>query len=216
MAEKKDIGELFENKLSEGVKTPQDSLWGKINTSLNKELRRKKRVILFWTLGTGLSLALIFFIIFNYEAKTLDVNKTDSNSKENTSTILKKESSLENVYPNENLQNDQLNNQVPSEKNSEDLKKITFGDSLITAKKNSKVPEKNLSGEDGSKQKMSNEKNSVPSKKNTVDESFSVTKKYYYYNSKNKNQIITTNKSVIDSLVNDTLSIKKMDSIEKE
>lgn len=37
MGQKKDIGELFEQKLSKGKKKPSESVWEKINTSLDAE-----------------------------------------------------------------------------------------------------------------------------------------------------------------------------------
>ena len=59
------------------------------------------------------------------------------------------------------------------------------------------------------------------SDKTSVDETFTVSKKYYYYNSKDGKQLVTTNKKDIDSIIAeaykniDTTTVKREDSFKQ-
>ncbi len=192
MGNKKDIGKFFENKLGAGKKAPATDLWKKINTSLDKEIRRRKKLFLLWIIGGSLSALLVVVFIsgslgsFNSNKPSEQILPAISNS-ENSSE--KETSEKENSeVSKEQSQSADINQNVLSEihKNTDSISKKTG--------KNSSTKNK------------------------SVDENFSVTKKYYYYNSSTDTQIITTNKAEIDSLVSennrstDTLKVKKSDN----
>ena len=47
MGNKQDIGKLFEKKLGAGGKIPKESLWEKINTTLDEEKRKRRRILFY-------------------------------------------------------------------------------------------------------------------------------------------------------------------------
>ena len=67
MGNKQDIGKLFEKKLGAGGKIPKESLWEKINTSLDEEKRKRKRLLFYWWLGGGISFLVGLFLLFGTE-----------------------------------------------------------------------------------------------------------------------------------------------------
>ena len=208
MGNKKDIGKLFETKLNAGNKIPKDSLWEKINTSLDDEKRKRRRMLLYWWLGGGISVLLGLFLLFGagnflnsnsqipLENKSSEQNSLSNSEKENsevTITISKKDSLQFNSNGEEKLSKIENTNESETLNDSENLSKTT------------------------SKKKI--QKGS--SKGKSIDETYTVSKKYYYYNSKDGKQIVTTNKNEIDSLISqqykslDSTATKKTESPEE-
>ncbi len=209
MGQKKDIGTLFENKLNDGKKTPNNSLWEKINTSLDEEKRRKKRVIYYWLVGGGLSILLGLVLLFGngFFLKTESVTpKENITLIESSNTNSKKES---NETHSKISKEDSLTNKNYSE---EKLSKID------TPTKNLKQSEAVNSSENNKSETKSKK---ISSNKKPVDETFTVSEKYYYYNSRNGKQLVTESKKEIDILISkhykslDTIVTKKSDSLEQ-
>lgn len=197
MGQKKDIGQFFENKLNDGKKTPNKSLWDKINTSLDEEKRRKKRILFYWFVGGGLSVLLGLTILFG--------NGFFKN--DNSSTLIENPPVVEDLNEKTKKENDEIIFQ--------NIKK----DSLVNKKEdNEKLSKLNEPSENLKHNEAvnSSEKKSQPkakgfsSNKKPVDETFSVSEKYYYYNSRNGKQLVTENKKEIDSIVLE--AYKKIDS----
>tara|TARA_R110002050_G_scaffold297955_2_gene460235 strand:- start:35 stop:655 length:621 start_codon:yes stop_codon:yes gene_type:complete len=205
MAKKKDIGTLFEKKLKEGEKSPNNNLWEKINTSLDEQDRKRKRGFFYWFAGAG-ALLLIGLVIFGNNFIIPD----NAASQEDIAVPKKDESELSI----ENHETSDLNYQQKDSillQNSEGEKLLR-----ITASKEDSINRTKIVSEIKSK----NEPKSSSSKNKNIDETYKVSKKYYYYNSKNGKQLVTENKNTIDSLMLeatknlDSTTTEKPDSVE--
>jgi hypothetical protein len=206
MGNKKDIGKLFETKLSEGKKIPKGSLWEKINTSLDEENRKRKKLFFYWWLGGGISVLLGLYLLFG----------AGNFLNENSQIPLKNTSSDENSISNSEKQNIEKSIDISEQdslhiknNNEEKLSKIEL-----------KQDNETVTNSQNSSEKTSEKKTQkVSSKVKSIDETYTVSEKYYYYNSKDGKQVVTNNKSEIDSLVSkqykslDTTTTKKVDSI---
>ena len=186
MGDKKDIGKLFENKLKKGKKAPENKLWEKINTSLNEEKRRRKRIFYYWISGGVILTLLGAFLLFGNS----DLLKINSTVTKNINEKLENNASsekIDNAKSPKILLIDSLSTQLQDEK----LHKIT------TAKENQPVN----SSQTFEEKKSINNSEKKASKNKSLDESFKVSEKYYYYNSRDGKQIVTQDKNEIDSLV---------------
>lgn len=207
MGQKKDIGTLFETKLSAGNKIPKESLWEKINTSLDEEKRKRKRLLLYWWLGGSISVLLGLFLLFGarnflnqnsqipLEQDSSELNSFSNSEKENTETTI-------NISEKDSFQ---------FESNVEEkLSKI------VTPTKDLKQSE---AVNDSENNKPENKTKTISSNTKQVDETFTISEKYYYYNSRDGKQLVTESKKEIDSLISkqykslDTLPSKKNDSL---
>jgi hypothetical protein len=208
MGQKKDIGKLFATRLSEGKQIPKESLWEKINTSLDEEKRKRKRLLIYWWLGGGISVLVGLFLLFgagnflNQNSETpsennyLEQNSFSNSEKENTETTI-------NISEKDSLQfKDNAEEKLSKIENINESKTLNNPETL-----SKKTSEKKI-------QKGS-------SKGKSIDETYTVSKKYYYYNSKDGKQMVTSNKDEIDSLVSqqykslDTTATKKIESPEE-
>ena len=208
MGQKQDIGKIFENKLDAGKKNPTESLWEKINTSLDEEKRRRKRILFYWLVGGGLSVLLGSFLLFGSEIFTPQNSKTPQQH-----NSLEQKLFTDSASEKEDMDAPFTISKVDSlnvEKNKErKLSKIEIfkNDSIVGNNENPSTPNSKRKIQKGS----ANQKGSF--------ENYSVSKKYYYYNSRTGTQIETTDKSEIDSLVSeqyktiDSVAIKKNDTI---
>lgn len=206
MGNKQEIGKLFENKLNNGKKKPSTNLWEKVNTTLEAEKRRRKRVLYYWFLGGGLTVLLGLFLFNNSQNSTPEQKNnnlivaqpnitSEKESTENSIVISKKDS----LY----------NNNIETE---EKLSKIDLSTKISEQNENENPVTENIN-----KQRIESEKEKTSSK--ILNENYTVSKNYYYYNSKDGKQLITTSKREIDSLIIeghktiDSLTTKKIDSI---
>ena len=217
----KDIGELFEKKLSKGKKKPSESVWEKINTSLDAEKSRKKRILYTWLVGAGLIGVFVLFLVLNNESPL------QSNSpKQQDHTIVTNQS---------DISSDPSIEKEKEDNDTKELFKALKEDTLIVTNKNrEKDPEIAITNQDSElneKEKSSNIKSKIQQKDsgnksknnittgNTFDKNSTVTKNYYYYNSQNNQTIVTQNKNEIDSLISeqnkflDSVTTSKIDSL---
>ncbi len=220
MGQKKDIGTLFEKKLNDGKKTPNISVWDKINISLDEEKRRKRRVIFYWLMGGGISVLLGSVILFenvffqnkesfSQEGNTNVVEDLNTNSTKERGETLFKISKEDSLITRKN--DEETFSRIDAQDSEETLSKIN------TSTKNLKQSEVVNSPETNSETKMKK----TSSNKNPIEETFTVSEKYYYYNSRDGKQLITESKKEIDSLISkqykslDTITSKKNDSLEQ-
>lgn len=209
MEQKKDIGTLFENKLNDGRKAPNKSLWDKINRSLDEEKRRKKRILFYWFLGGGLSVLLGLLLLFG---NGFSVRNQSAPQKENITFD-------ESI----NTHSKKVNNEVSFKisevdslktKNSGAQKLQNRHPSIENLKRNETVPlsENNFKGK----------AEQVSTNNNPLDETFIISEKYYYYNSRTGQQLVTESKKEIDSLIlqlsksTDSITPIKNDSLHKK
>lgn len=206
MGQKKDIGKLFENKLNDGKRTPNKNLWDKINTSLEEEMRRKKRFFFYWLVGGGISVILGIFLLFSNGSPL----KTEPAAKKENGTVVERPNTITDKESNKTLLKNSTENLLNNKNEGEE--KLSKIDPPID---NLKPNETEISSKNNLKIKTNQ---NSPNHK-SLDETFTVSKKYYYYNSKDGTQLITNNKNEIDSLVSeqykslDSLATKKVDSL---
>lgn len=203
MGEKKDIGKLFENKLNKGKKAPKNTLWEKINTSLDEEKNRRKRIFYYWISGGVILTLLGAFLLFG-NSDFLKINSTVTKKHneilENTVSSSEK---IDNVKSTETLPIDSLSAELQDEKLSK----------IATVEENQ--PVNSLQKSEGKESINTSEKK--VSKSKSLDETFTVSEKFYYYNSRDGRQIVTQDKKEIDSLILknknelDSVNIKKKD-----
>ncbi len=213
MGNKQDIGKLFEKKLGAGGKIPKESLWEKINTTLDEEKRKRRRILFYWWLGGGISFLVGLFLLFNTE------NFTNKNPNNSIDKNLPEQKSLSNSEKEKNERSiqvsevDSLKFQITEEENYKEGEVSEFEDDLRNN------PTKNTEKASAKTSQKKIQKGN--SKGKNFDETYTVSEKYYYYNSKDGKQIITENKGEIDSLVSqhyknlDSMATKKNDSIKK-
>lgn len=197
MEEKKDIGQFFKDKLKDGEKSPSTDLWDRINTSLDKEDRLRKNSFPYWIMGLGITLLFILGFIF-YTSNFIE-SDSDSLKKENT---IKAQAPVL-ATPSE-LNNDRMETLDSHYKISEikNLSEIEFKiddsieNTVMRPEENSVVSQKNVSS---------------PKISETL-ESYRVSKKYHYYNSEDGAEWSTSDRNLIDSLLNKNKII--IDSVE--
>tara|TARA_R110000851_G_scaffold298770_1_gene454327 strand:- start:42052 stop:42675 length:624 start_codon:yes stop_codon:yes gene_type:complete len=207
MGEKKDIGKLFENKLHKGKKVPKNTLWEKINTSLDEEKHRRKRIFYYWISGGVILTLLGAFLLFG-NSDFLKINSTVTKKHneilENTVSSSEKGDDFKST---ETLPIDSISSEVQDEK----LYKITTAEENPSVNSSQKLKEK----------KSINNAEKRTSISKSLDETFTVSEKYYYYNSRDGKQIVTEDKKEIDSLILktknelDSANIKKKDTLEQ-
>ena len=207
MGEKKDIGKLFENKLNKGKKAPKNTLWEKINTSLDEEKHRRKRIFYYWISGGVILTLLGAFLLFG-NSDFLKINSTVTKKYneilENTVSSSEK---VGNVKSTETLPIDSLSAELQDEKLSK----------IATVEENQ--PVNSLQKSEGKKSINTSEKK--VSKSKSLDETFTVSEKFYYFNSRDGRQIVTQDKKEIDSLILknknelDSANIKKKDTLKQ-
>lgn len=196
MSTKKDIGDIIEDTLNMAQKTPSDALWARVDASLEK--KRKRRGLLFLWLGIG-TIGLLTVIGLNWPTTESTLN----NKLEVTLDTEIKNCSTEEITVAPNASE--------IEKASKDLE----DDSLVDPS----VSEENLSNtEEISEEKMTtdpiNDQRSLKSSKSTssndhksthlespFDSATTVSQTYYYYDGEKEIQTEITDKSVLDSII---------------
>lgn len=204
MRQKKDIGKLFETRLSEGNKIPKESLWEKINTSLDEEKRKRKRLLIYWWLGGGISVllgSLLWFGAGNFLNQNSE-SPSENNSLEQNSFSNSEIEKTQRI--SDTSEEDSLQFKINGEERLSKIEKVNEADPINNNKNTLKTT---------SQKKIQKGK--------SIDEIYTVSEKYYYYNSKDGKQIVTTNKNEIDSLVSqqyksfDSTATKKIESPEE-
>jgi hypothetical protein len=234
MKPQEDIGSLIKTKLQSVEKASNEPTWEKIQHSL--EERKKKRRFAFY-IKTGLAVLLLMIsalFMFNYvntstestiTSKEEPLLKTDNQDlvikkeKETTevaipTTTISKNNTIESLGANSN-QNQEKITETTTTQNSEDLDLKTKSEHVED--KTEAITMTSKSKENSSQTNVSKEasKNSIALdtvvNRNDVPVTQTTQKIYYYYNSKNGQEMSSTNKKVIDSIVK--MNQKKQDSL---
>ncbi|CAM3297790.1 hypothetical protein [Aequorivita lipolytica] len=196
MGQKKDIGTLFENKLNEGKRTPNNSLWEKINISLDEEKRKRKKIILYWLVGGGLSVLIGVLLVFDNGSFLMSTTPPPQNN-----ATLNERSLSPSEGKNEKSEVKILSKNALSQQpgTGEKLSKI----STVQENTTENNEENSLRTEPSPEPAANHETRKLSSKKNDIDDTFNISEMYYYYNSLNGKQIITANKKEVDSLISE-------------
>jgi len=181
MEHKEDIGSLIEKKLNSAAKSPDDALWNKINESL--EEKRKRKAFIFWiTSGSILFVAVLYLILTSTFINNSNTSTeiTDTFDSKNNKEVTNSENTLgsKTVLKNDSIKfkTENIINNTKETTNNETNKQLT------------------------AKEKEQNIKRAV-NLFDTIEENAVVKTTYYYSNSDSLN-IKTTDKRIIDSLIN--------------
>lgn len=196
MEENKDIGLFFKEKLNKGKKSPNKDMWDKINISLDELAPRKKSYFGHWSAGISVLFLFGLFLLFNASDENPEHSEVPEKHHSNKPPI----STIQ-----EALKEDNGN---PSEWDS-----LENGISPRATLAKTTVKEEDSNKNITSIQPISSKKETEnsTSEKSSIEETFSITKKYHYYNSEDGKQFTTTNGAIIDSLLPERN--KNLDSI---
>lgn len=237
MKPEEDIGSLIKSKLQSAQKASKEATWERIQHSL-EERRRKRRVSFYFKVGSaGLLILLGALFVFTYVSmntestiitqeeaySTSDSQKTVSTKKSNE--ISENFIQIEGVSKNKNENNLEVSStsdQEISEKRHTAVISIDFDKDLEKSQSGNKTKtqvETIANNENNENTPNSNSPNATKNEKaldtivnrNDVPVTQTTQKVYYYYNSKNGQEISSTNKKVIDSIVE--VNHKKQDSL---
>lgn len=187
MDHKQDIGKLFKEKLGDATKQPKMELWDEIEVSLDKRDRKRRGFFMFWiSTGTAAVLLLLFSL---FPSSSLE--ETTKNTTEN-----------EVLIPSENLPVFENDNNLNSEKNN--LTLYTDSIQIVNSEENANDKEILIPKENEAVIKR-NTNTSSSEKDPFMDDSVTVKTTYHYYNGATKEMLETTDKSVIDSLLKNTI-----------
>jgi hypothetical protein len=222
MEHKEDIGKLIEKRLTEAKQTPKENIWDKINASLDKEMKRKKRVLFLWTTGMSSLLLVLLLIYFTKPTFFNNLNTiNDSPVINNTSSernTLKTDNSIEDDLTTNVDEADSLKATIENLKEDDNTNITTDSYTVLKGSKN----ELNITSEEiktKRKDKLQNtekqttilSKTKYSPKEEIIDNGYTIDTNYRYYNSKNNETIITTDKKIIDSLLKQ--NEKRVDTI---
>lgn len=187
MKHKEDIGTLFERKFKAAEKAPTNELWTRIDATLESESKRRRRFLWFFYGSVGLVAILLSLFIFNPFATGNVSNSTSPvlpviSTEDNRETANKNQNTVvTDTILETNLQNRSPEKLVPDVKISD-----VSEESDLNRKPKSKKPQHEKKSE------------------KITDEFYEVKTTYYYYNSELGKQVKTTNKDLIDSLLQST------------
>ena len=187
MKHKEDIGTLFERKFKAAEKAPTNELWTRIDATLESESKKRRRFLWIFYGCVGLVAILLSLFIFNPFATGNVSNSTSPvlpgiSTEDNRETANKNQ----NTVATDTILEVNLHNISPEK--------------LVPDVKISDVSEESDLKRKPKIKKPQHEKKS----EKITDESYEVKTTYYYYNSELGKQVKTTNKDLIDSLLQST------------
>ncbi|GEQ87020.1 hypothetical protein ULMS_25280 [Patiriisocius marinistellae] len=211
MKTEKEIGIALEKKLQGAHRSPSPDMWEKINGSLDKKDRRRK--IAFWLWGAGIliiALTTLYVATSNNDTqnKIVTIQEIDNNQTKTNASEIK---NTQEITTNETLKQE---NVTPKGSKETDGKTINSTPNKMKQEVNISAKESTLKiSEDKVKSATQNHKKT---KERVTDEQYKVTKSYRYYNSKTKEEIVTENKKMMDSVIEKNMQLQKsLDSIKK-
>ena len=234
MKPQEDIGSLIKTKLQSAEKASNEATWERIQHSL--EERKKKRRFAFY-IKAGLTVLLLIIsslFLFNYMStspentivsqegihlktdnqEAIDIEKDKGAIEVTTHTTTSKDNGIKNSDVNNSQDQEipkedvvtQISNDLNLKTKSEHVKDKT---EAITVASKSKENSSQISV---SKEASKNSKAfDTIVNRNDVPVTQTTQKVYYYYNSKNGQEMSSTDKKVIDSIVK--INLKKQDSL---
>ncbi|HBL80031.1 MAG TPA: hypothetical protein DDZ79_08955, partial [Aequorivita sp.] len=174
---------------------------------LDEEERKRKRNLYYWLVGGATTVLLGLILLFgnNFDAETQSIHESDHIKLSDQNGTAETDTN-QTTFPKQEADSLRIQN-FPNEK----LSKIAP----------SKLEETQNDHENFSKNSREMKVKNNSSDKTSVDETFTVSKKYYYYNSKDGKQLVTTNKKDIDSIIAeaykniDTTTVEREDSFKQ-
>lgn len=190
MEHKQDIGDLLKDRLDQAQKAPKQTLWERLDNSLEEREKKRRRAAWFWYGSAGILLVFLLLAGVLVTQNTKDINKK-------TSRI----STEKNIEKNENKAEveSKANNKVVTQNGTEiSIKKGTEVNAInttITDRKNI-TTQQPLTTKKGITKKSEN-----PTKVKTKENGFKIKTIHEYYNSDLDTTTTSENKKQIDSLV---------------
>ncbi|MEM7086519.1 MAG: hypothetical protein AAF489_10075 [Bacteroidota bacterium] len=191
MDSNKDIGTVFKQKLEGATKEPNAKLWDKIEVSLDKRDRKKRGFFFFWV-GSGTATMILVLLYLN-------------------PSIFKKENKDQKIpiteIASENMEGASTS-EFKTKKNNTFIVNDSVAGERISEFEQNQLNDLNLSEENSlTSQRSSPHPNKVNKEKDPfMDDSVTIKTTYHYYNGDTKQMLETTDKSVIDSLLERTNS----------
>ena len=183
--DKKDIGEQIRDRLSDARIPLENDLWNRIDDSLDARDRRKRNIMLLWISG-GAAAVLLFLLLLNVRGDS----ETDSeNSPDREDKLVTRVDSILNASESNSektINYQQIESLVSKNPDTE-------GDNLV----NSQDPD-TLADEDAETSFSSED---LKRNNRNWEEEMTVKTIYHYYNSETKEVFETTDREVIDSLI---------------
>ena len=209
MAEKKDIGKYFEEKMKDSTKSPNKTVWHKITQSLDELPEKKNSKRPYWLAVLGLPLLLGFFL-WNNVSKEENINLQTSEIKQSEEFLTEPSNTENSGEDYKSTSRDFLNS-----KNSPEIEELS--DLNLNSVNEEHSPANTSKVVINKKDNINKKKSSTKTVK--IDETFTVTKNYHYYNSENEEEWTTTDKTKIDNLLTqpkegiDSNALKSRDSL---
>ena len=189
MAKKEDIGHFIKKAFdqSETTEQPDNNLWEKIDTSLNKQ-KVTKRLRIFWFTAIGALIVAIGFFI-------LPEDRLSKPSKETNNTP--------QLIPFSKEQDSNLKDTQSPTKTKDSIAAKTISQNKTEQKDSQKRQESEKSTELSEKQskpnKPSTHKNSTQN--SNLEDHYQVKTTYHYYRDSDSLKVETSNKHIIDSIL---------------
>lgn len=188
MENKNDIGRLIKSRLSKAQVPLENELWDRLEGSLDSSHRKKRGFLWLWSIGGAAAILLFLLLTNSNPTSELDAEQ----NLENNLQIMTQIDSLLNA----------------SEENSE--QKITYGqldsllkDSFYTPPGEDTISEATQTNKFVSKDDRSNTVPKTRNKNPFEQEDVTIKTTYYYYNSELEETFETTDRQLIDSLINE-------------
>lgn len=193
MENNKDIGKMVAETMEQGLKSPKASLWDRLDNSLEKREKKRRRALWFWYTGTGVLILLILGIwgfsnhtlkytkrapVTSSEIVTNDIESVD----ENKESIISQTSEVSETTEIETLKQETHNT---NEENT--ITSIQQG-SIKPKETKANTPQEKIS-------------EGQPKTDTMTENGFTVKTNHSYYNSDIDTTVVSTNKKQIDSLV---------------
>ncbi len=192
MENRNNVEDSIKNALKNGAKSPSHSLWDKVNSTLDKEAKKRKKLFYF-RLALGLFIPLLLVFIF-IQLDGKQESETINNGKETITSEVKNENNASKNYFSNSDSLQQKNKNLESNAATEideDEKSSIIAESRSEKIETSKVISKK-----------------TQKSKHDSMEDYKIKSTYYYYNSDNNKHIKTHDKTVIDSLVRASKSVQ--------
>ncbi|RDK84197.1 hypothetical protein [Marinirhabdus gelatinilytica] len=198
MEHNKDIGNLLKNRLENAEKAPKQTLWERLDNSLEKREKKRRRAAWLWFTGTLLILALLIFggaTMFQDSGKDAEPHAetppvTKSKNEENsTETRLENTNGSSLEKDTSTAQTD--NTETPTATNTKENQKLDTENS----------PEDKSATTTNNSQKVTNTTTKKTPTEEVTKDGFTITTKHQYYNSDLDTTTVSMSKAEIDSLV---------------
>lgn len=194
MQTNKDLGNQIKNIFEGAEKSPDNSLWEKVNETLDKKADKRKR-FLYFKLLAGIFLLGVLALLLLPEKNIFKTDDENLNHIENLKSEEGKNDSRQNLTNKDVLTNLEVNNLIKNYKDSLNNLKVV---NIVTVAESATY---NLD-------KNNSQTVSIKKKKPNSLDDFNVKSTYYYYNSETNKHLQTHDKAVIDSLVKDSAKLK--------